>query len=451
VTTHKCKLQVDGPDSAFTAHFGQGQSNGSGVFGGISLGYAENGNNSYRKVGIVSKALGDGAARQNLHFLVDTVSDGNNANLTDTKMMINGLTGNVGIGTDEPAKKLDVACALQSFSGASTDEGAVIRLTNPSNWENGYDGNGFLGGIEFYSGDTSESGPAVFGAIKQRMLTYYNDTAMCFFTSPYNGSLTERIRITATGQVQFPRTGQPPITNSLYGNIVLQTNAVTNFQRIRFDVGTTAYWGLTKLNTGNFAITGGSTWNDHAFELQYATGNVQVNETVGQRRFNVYDASDAWIRLYCGSTADWIFGANGSDHTFKWYNQSSNGGVGYKMAIATSGTLTVSADVIAFGSPSDIRLKENIKPIESALDKVSKLQGVTFDWKKSDSILDIKEDIGFIAQDVQKVIPELVRENEDCMLSMRHQGIAPILLEAIKELKQEIEKLKNKPCNCNCK
>ena len=117
----------------------------------------------------------------------------------------------------------------------------------------------------------------------------------------------------------------------------------------------------------------------------------------------------------------------------------------------SSGTFTVSGDIVAYGSPSDIRLKENIKPIESALDKVSKLQGVTFDWKnKSEDILDIKkEDIGFIAQDVQKVLPELVRENDNGMLSMRHQGITPILLEAIKELKAEIEELKSNKCNCN--
>ena len=118
-----------------------------------------------------------------------------------------------------------------------------------------------------------------------------------------------------------------------------------------------------------------------------------------------------------------------------------NGG-GVKGELSGSGTLTVSGDIVAYGSPSDKRLKENIKPIESALDKVEKLQGVTFDWKESDSILNIKQDIGFIAQDVQKVIPELVRENENGMLSMRHQGVTPILLEAIKELKQEIEQLK---------
>ena len=116
----------------------------------------------------------------------------------------------------------------------------------------------------------------------------------------------------------------------------------------------------------------------------------------------------------------------------------------------SSGTFTVSGDIVAYGSPSDVRLKENIKPIESALDKVSKLQGVTFNWKnKSEDILDIKEDIGFIAQDVQKVLPELVRENDNGMLSMRHQGITPILLEAIKELKAEIEELKLNNCNCN--
>jgi hypothetical protein len=110
----------------------------------------------------------------------------------------------------------------------------------------------------------------------------------------------------------------------------------------------------------------------------------------------------------------------------------------------SSGTFTVSGDIIAFGSPSDVTLKENIKPIENALDKVEKLQGVTFDWKeKTEDILNIKEDIGFIAQDVQKVLPELVRENDNGKLSLRHQGVIPVLLEAIKELSDKIKVLEN--------
>ena len=114
----------------------------------------------------------------------------------------------------------------------------------------------------------------------------------------------------------------------------------------------------------------------------------------------------------------------------------------------SSGTFTVSGDIIAYGSPSDISLKENIKPIENALDKVEKLQGVTFDWKeKQEDILNIKEDIGFIAQDVQKVLPELVRKNENGKLSLRHQGVIPVLLEAIKELSDRIKVLENGSTN----
>ena len=110
-------------------------------------------------------------------------------------------------------------------------------------------------------------------------------------------------------------------------------------------------------------------------------------------------------------------------------------------ALDVTGTIRATGDVVAF---SDVRVKENIKTIDNSLEKVSKLRGVEFN-----KIGDNKKSIGVIAQDVQKVIPELVRENENGMLSMRHQGIAPILIEAIKELKAEIEELKLNKCNCN--
>ena len=275
------------------------------------------------------------------------------------------------------------------------------------------------------------------------------NTDLFFMTRANGGNLTERMRITSNGNTTFVKgTDSDRAANSIKhaANSFLYIKGGAAGVSLNDDGEDTR---IILFNNSNIRFDAGT--KDNAMIIEGNTGNVQVNETVGQRRFNVYDATDAWIRLYCGSSADWIFGSNGSDHAFKWYNQSSNGVAGYKMNLASNGTLTVKGDVIAYGNPSDKRLKENIKPIDSALDKVSKLQGVTFDWKKSDSILDIKEDIGFIAQDVQKVLPELVRENEDGMLSMRHQGIAPILLEAIKELKAEIEELKNKPCNCNCK
>jgi len=354
--------------------------------------------------------------------------------------------GNVGIGNDTPTYQLDVLGA-GAVGGIihikNTDADQYPRLAIQSNAKGYHIGVGGSGAAGGYANDL-----------------YFYD----------NNEGAVRMRIASSGQIQFPRTGQPPITNSLYGNIVLDSNAVTNFQRIRYDVGTTPYWGLTRLNTGNFAITGGSTWNDHAIEIDYTTQNVFIDQklAVGQTtapgrmlEVNGGTTSDGAIKLSCSANlsnywsgiefsssvaTSFIYMASDDvDGTLKFFPDAS-----LKASLSKAGTWTVAADVIAYGSPSDIRLKENIKPIESALDKVSKLQGVTFDWKESDSILDIKEDIGFIAQDVQKVIPELVRENKDGMLSMRHQGIAPILLEAIKELKAEIEELKLNKCNCNC-
>ena len=177
--------------------------------------------------------------------------------------------------------------------------------------------------------------------------------------------------------------------------------------------------------------------------LSINTSSLSVNSTRTDLSGALFQKSNGVLKFQqYWTTVGMVADVSAGDYFWKLANVN-------KMGLDTgTGALTVVGDIVAYGSPSDKRLKENIKPIESALDKVSKLQGVTFDWKESDSILKIKEDIGFIAQDVQKVIPELVRENDNGMLSMRHQGIAPILLEAIKELKAEIEELKFNKCNC---
>jgi hypothetical protein len=91
------KLQVNSAShSQMAAHFGQGQNNSSGVFGGISLGYTE-ANANYRKVALVAKALADNAARQDFCILVDTANDGGSAGIADTKFKIDGLTGDTTI------------------------------------------------------------------------------------------------------------------------------------------------------------------------------------------------------------------------------------------------------------------------------------------------------------------------------------------------------------------
>ena len=123
--------------------------------------------------------------------------------------------------------------------------------------------------------------------------------------------------------------------------------------------------------------------------------------------------------------------------------QVNSFGVG-TAASGTAGEIRATNNVTAYYS-SDINLKTNIKPLENSLDKILKLNGVSFEWKKESDARDltgIKDDLGFIAQEVQEILPELVRKNDNGLLSLRDKGIIPILVEAIKEQQRQIDDLK---------
>ena len=97
--------------------------------------------------------------------------------------------------------------------------------------------------------------------------------------------------------------------------------------------------------------------------------------------------------------------------------------------VTVAGTLTEN---------SDISLKENIKPLESQLEIVDKLNPISYNKIGLD-----KNEIGFIAQEVEKLIPELVSENKDGLKSLSYARITTVLVKAIQELKAEIDVLKN--------
>lgn len=113
---------------------------------------------------------------------------------------------------------------------------------------------------------------------------------------------------------------------------------------------------------------------------------------------------------------------------------------------ATTGRLDASNDIVAY-STSDERLKDNIVPIENALDKVSQIQGVEFDWK----ILSEQEkesvhgneghDIGVIAQEIEKILPEAVQTRENGYKAVRYEKIVPLLIQAINELQEKLDGL----------
>ena len=118
-------------------------------------------------------------------------------------------------------------------------------------------------------------------------------------------------------------------------------------------------------------------------------------------------------------------------------------------ASGTTGEIRATNDVTAFYS-SDKSLKENIKNIENPLEKISQINGVTFDWTEDyikqhggeDKYFVRKNDVGVIAQEIEKVLPQVVATREDGIKAVKYDRIVALLIESIKELKKEIEELK---------
>jgi hypothetical protein len=110
--------------------------------------------------------------------------------------------------------------------------------------------------------------------------------------------------------------------------------------------------------------------------------------------------------------------------------------------INAGGNIVAVGDVTAFSSTSDIRKKENIVKIENALEKVLQISGYTYNFKGDDTKL-----AGVIAQELEAVLPEVIYEIEDEELgrskAVRYGNIVGLLIEAIKDLKKEVEDLKN--------
>ena len=101
--------------------------------------------------------------------------------------------------------------------------------------------------------------------------------------------------------------------------------------------------------------------------------------------------------------------------------------------------MTAAGNVTAY---SDIRLKENIEGIPNALEKVKQIRGVTF--TRNDQEDKELRHTGVIAQEVEKVLPEVVSEDNLGVKNVAYGNMVGLLIEAIKELKQEVDDLKSK-------
>ena len=135
----------------------------------------------------------------------------------------------------------------------------------------------------------------------------------------------------------------------------------------------------------------------------------------------------------------------GDGATITGSSQLTSLGVG-TTASGTTGEIRATNEITAYYS-SDVALKENITTIDNALDKINSLQGVKFDWTDEyinsrggeDGYFVRKHDTGIIAQDVEKVLPEIVAERADGFKGVKYEKLMGLVIQAIKELSKKVD------------
>ena len=281
--------------------------------------------------------------------------------------------------------------------------------------------------------------------------------------------------------------GSLSATNSTITNVVATATSigslsVTNTMSTNSSVGTINAIGLT---TGNINFTGtlyqngvlyvGSQWvGSVGSTLTYTSGNVGIgrispvtaldvlgqinvtNNSYGSPIASILGGGGARVVLSSGSVLTTPV-AIGIEDNNMWFSNKDGGYKWYSNTSAsmqlTDGNMIVTGDITSFGSLSDRRFKTNIETIDDldALNIVTSLRSVTFDWKDDIANVDKRgsSDVGFIAQEVEELIPYAVSEFVDInsgisYKNMKHERIIPYLVSAIRNLEKRIRDMESK-------
>ena len=236
----------------------------------------------------------------------------------------------------------------------------------------------------------------------------------------------------------------------------------------------TGLWGFSSSLTGKTKGVVGYINSPDGFSGYFAGGKFHVRGRVGvgtetpdagihlkgtgfPETFMFLEAAtgnDAGFRIYEGTIAKWHIFNDVNAGGLRMYNtaaataifckqDNSNVGIGtitpgYKLQVGNSGDGT-QARANAWNTFSDARLKKDFTEINRPLEMVEKLTGYYYYWKEG---VDQNRQVGFSAQEIRDVMPEVVSEGEDGLLSVEYGKISPLLLEAIKALKNENDRLK---------
>ena len=425
-----------------------------------------------------------------LGALIFATRNSTTASAPTERMRINS-SGNVGIGTDSPGTQLEIKAPDTTGSPARTVVTRQLTLNaNGGNSLQPYEG--FGTGIIFegydYAGGGGTSGPRDYAYIDSIIENSGSTpvdfrSQLKFHTNP-GGSSTqtptvkmviegggnvgigttspgEKLTIASGGKLELLRGANDRnmtlYTDNSYGTIETDVDPIllksahrigfhcNGSERVRFDengnVGintTSGFATSTDLKICN--MTSGVVGAIHDASTGTAGGRLTIcgqnySPQLSMRHYSAAYGFDIWVHY----SANWdtYFDNRAALSGFRWRTNTENNGGEVQVAhlnkdgdLLIAGTLTEN---------SDISLKENIKPLESQLEIVDKLNPISYN-----KIGRKEKEIGFIAQEVEKLLPDLVNEDEDGLKSLSYTRMTAVLVKSIQELKAEIDILKNK-------
>lgn len=406
--------------------------------------------NTSQKIGIATEAtpfvgIGTPDPITKLHVVGDTNLDGN-LTITDgtieaSSYTLNGnplvdltilqwsyasngtdmyrLQGNVGIGTSVFTERLTVNGNVSAGQFISTITSGTAPLVVSSTSQV------FNLNASLLAGKTPPVGDIV-GTTDTQTLT--NKT----LTSPTISSILNGGTLTVpTGDGTLIRTGSVGLVTS---------GMISDLSLVNVDIATNAGIVYSKLNLSNsilaadIAVGAGITYGKLSLSNSITNADIATNAGISITKLSTNTISGITLgsNLATLTFGTYLTGTsyNGSTATTIGINASTSGN---SNIVARDGSGTITAT--DFNSTSDLNLKENIKTFTNALETVNSLRGVSFDWKETG-----KGSYGVIAQELEEILPDLVKNGE--VKSVNYNGIIGILIEAVKELSEEVKELK---------
>ena len=220
------------------------------------------------------------------------------------------------------------------------------------------------------------------------------------------------------------------------------TSALSNFSTAMGAFTTAGGSGSTAIGIETLASGSSST------AMGYAT-TASGNSSTSMGRFSTAQAYSSLVigqyNIPSGNSTTWV----STDPLFVIGNGTTVTSLNNALVVFKNGNVVIDGSVLAtnFTQSSDGRFKKNIKALEKPLASILSIEGVRYDWRREEfpeRHFSDKNQIGFIAQDLEKIFPEMVFTDEKGYKSVDYGRLTPVLVEAVKELSSKNEALKIK-------